>query len=464
MASLRVGLAGLTFALFWLLSHHLNTAQLGGFSLLMNTFFMIQFLPVLGMTMPLIRRVAAEPETAALESSNSFFFALPIAAALGAAVASVGFWYDEEGLGLPFALLGLSMLPTAWTVVAECILIGRERVHGIAGVNLLEAMGRLIGAWFAIRWNVGLTGVFVVFACMRCAAALAYLLNPHLPAPTWTQVKRAALRSYLSQAPTYLSLTVVTGLCARVDIILLSKLLSLRDAGIYAAAARLSDAALMVPTMAAIVIFPTQSRLFAEDRAGFARLLEHAVRWSLIAGFAMALLVVAVSPALIHRIYTSNLSQSSSLLQILILGSAVMVVDQLLSTTMLAAEAQHADLRSMSIGLVVLTLLLVVFTQMFGLLGAAIAPPVAVLTRVLYRLHWAEGELSSPFIPMAMRVLLAAGAATSILFLRFSSIEWIDAVLAFSVYGAMLWATRAVHITDLTALRNFMDQRRGSRA
>ena len=462
MASLRLGLAGLTFALFWLLSHHLTTGQLGGFSLLMNVFFMVQALPLLGMTMRLMRRVAAHPTLSVDESSNSFFFALPIAVLLGFALLAAGFRYRGEGLTLPFALLGLSIVPTAWTLVAESVLVGAERMHGIAYVNLLEALGRLLGAWAAIQGGFGLTGVFSVFAVMRFAAALAYLINPHLTAPQWRRVRRATLRTYLREAPTYLAISVVTGLCTRLDVILVSKLLSLREAGIYAAAARLSDAALMIPTMAAVVIFPTQARLFEADRVAFARFLEQAVRWCLIGGFAAAFLVVALSPLLIRWLYTPNLAPAVPLLQILILGTTVMVVDQLLSTTMMAAHAQRNDLRSMCLGLVVLATLLVVLTHYFGLRGAAMASPTALIVRVLYRLTWAQRELAMPLVWLALRVVLAAAAASGVLFVQAAGIGVLDMTCALATYGVVLWLTGSVRAADWASLRQLIAHRRAA--
>jgi O-antigen/teichoic acid export membrane protein len=460
MASLRLGAAALTFALFWYLSHHLSTAHLGGFSLLMNAFFMFQTLPLLGMNLPLIRRVAAHPEDAGSATSNSLYFALPVALVIGMGLAVAGRWYASDGLALPFALVGFSMLPTAWTVVAECVLVGREQMDGIAYVTLLEALGRFLGASVAIRTGYGLTSVFVVFACLRVAAAVAYLFNRHMPIPRWRSVQSRILQSYRREAPTYLSIAVVTALCARVDIVLVSKLLSLRDAGVYAAAARLSDAALMVPTIAAVVIFPTQSRLFDANIAGFALLLERGVRWCLIVGFAFALLIVALSPHIVHLLFAPSLAPAAGILQILILGAAMMVTDQLLSTTMMAARAQHADLRSMTLGLIVLVALLCVLAHYFGLLGAAIAPPAALLTRCLYRLKWAQQLLSKPVLFIALRVLTAAAAAVGIWFLHIFPAKSIDLLLAFAVYALALWATRSIAATDWRALRHFLLARR----
>ncbi len=460
MASLRLGSALLVFALFWYLSHHMLPSQLGGFSLLMNLFYLFQSLLLLGLNMPLMRRIAALPEVAAVESSNSCFFALPVAALIGVGLALTGHFYSGDGLVWPFALLGLSMLPTAWTVVAECVLIGQEQMYGVACVNLLEAMARLVGSVAIISAGFGLTGVFVLFTALRFGAAAAYLFNRHVPAPKWRLVAARTIESYRREVPTYLAIAVVTGLCARIDILLVSKLLSLHDAGIYAAAVRLSDAALMLPTTAAVVIFPTQARMFETNRAGFENLMSGAVRWYLIAGFAAALLVVTLAPFIVHVLYAPALAEAAPVLQILILGAAMMVMDQLLSTTMMAARAQQADLRSMTFGLGVLVSLIIVLAHFFGLSGAAMASPAALLVRVLYRLRWAQHLFSKPLVWAALRVLAAAAAAVAVLYFGAASGRTLDLIAAYAAYGFLLWATRSLQAADWQVLREFVAAQR----
>jgi O-antigen/teichoic acid export membrane protein len=460
MASLRLGVAGLTFALFWLLSHRLSAPQLGGFSLLMNIFFIAQALPLLGMNVSLMRRIAAHPQDAASETSSAFYFTLPITALIGLGLAIAGRWYVDEGLLWAFGLVGLSIVPTGWTVVAECVLVGREQMHWIAYVNLLEAFGRLVGGWVAVSSGYGLTGIFVVFLTLRIAAALAYLLSRQLPAPQWRLVPSNMMKLYRQEIPTFLAIAVITVLCTRADVLLVAKLFSLQDAGIYAAAARLSDAALMVPTMAAVVIFPTQARLFESDRAAFARFLEEAVRWCLVVGFAFALLVVALSPAIIHLIYAPRLASAAGILQILIMGAALMVIDQLLSTTMLAGRAQQADLRSMSMGLAALLTLFLVFGHFFGLTGCAIAIPTALLIRVSYRLYWAQRLFSSRVLWLALRILACAGTAVAVFVLRLTSGVTMDLALALLSYAFVLWVTGSVRATHWRELRHIFWQRR----
>jgi len=86
----RLAMAVLNYGLFWQLSHRLEAAQLGGFSLLMNLFYMLQGLPLLGLSAPLARRAATDPQQLPLEFSNAWLFAMPVALLLAVGTGVVG--------------------------------------------------------------------------------------------------------------------------------------------------------------------------------------------------------------------------------------------------------------------------------------------------------------------------------------------------------------------------------------
>ena len=408
---MRIGMAALGFGQFWLLSHRLPAEQLGEFSLLMNTFFLLQALPLLGLNSLLTRSVAASPEDTAVQISNSLAFALPCASLMALLLAVYGQVQSVPGLSLPHLLLGLAMLPTAWTLVAESALVGREALQGIAHVSLAEATARLLGTWVAVNQGWGLPGVFAFFLLGRLGAAAAYLMHPGLPRPSWPLVQGAMLRGYVAEVPTYLGLTLCVAAASRIDVIVLSRLMSLKDVGIYAAASRLYEASLMVSTIAVIVVFPMLSRLFATDRAAFLALLERCLRWGLLLGMPPVLVGMALAPWLVQHVYASALWGAAPVLQLLLLAAWLMALDQLLSTTMMAAQAQRQDLLSMALGLGALVALLVTLTPSFQLPGASLAVVLALALRVGWRLAWAQKQLPLPgLLGHALRAALAAAA------------------------------------------------------
>jgi O-antigen/teichoic acid export membrane protein len=414
---LRLGVAVLGFGMFWLLSHRLSANELGGFSLLMNTFMLLQTLPLLGMHVHLIREVAARPEQQASELTHALTFAMPVATAMALGLCLFGAIGADATLRWPFVLLGLSMVPTAWVLVAESALIGREQLQVLTTVIMLESGWRVMGALVSLWQGWGLGGVFAFFLAGRFITSAVYALRGGLPRIRMAQVSRAGLQQYLALAPTYLAIGLVSAAHARIDMLVLSRLRDLNEVGISAAAAKLYEASMMVSTMALMIVYPILSRLFASDRSAFALMLSRSVRWGLLLGAPLVLVGMTLAPALVHVIYLPRLWAAADVLQPLLLAAWLMALDQLLSSTMLAAQAQSQDLRVMVIGLLTLLLGLLVLGPTFGALGTAWAVVAGLVVRVASRLLWAQRDLALPgLMKESARSALAAALCVGVFF------------------------------------------------
>jgi O-antigen/teichoic acid export membrane protein len=158
VTALRLGMAGLGFALFWLLSHHLSPAELGGFSLLMGIFMFLQMLPLLGLNVHVVREMAAHPQGQAEEIAAAASLALLMCGLMAGGLCAYALLQADGALKTPLVLLGLSLLPTGWVVVAESALVGRERLSVLTTVNLLENAWRVGGAALSLwlGWGLGL--------------------------------------------------------------------------------------------------------------------------------------------------------------------------------------------------------------------------------------------------------------------------------------------------------------------
>jgi O-antigen/teichoic acid export membrane protein len=412
----RVGMAVLNYGLFWALSHRLATATLGGFSLLMNVFFMAALLPLLGLSTPLTRRAATERGRLGVEMNNALLFAAPVAAALALAIAGVGrFAYGPE-LRLPFLLLALSMLPTAFVLVSEATLLGLERMADIARFQFTESLARTTLAVAAVSLGYGLVGVFSVFFALRCAMAVAYRFHPMLPPLRRRDLSLAVQRRSWGEVPVFLGIGLLAAVTGRIDMIVLSRMAGLDQVGVYAAAARLYEASLMLPTIAALSMLPTLARLFASDRAYFRDVLVIAMRLSLGAGFVVALAVSALAQPIIDLLYKPQVAAAAPVLRWLIFGAVLMTLDQILSSTMMAAKAQAHDLRSLAIALAALAIGLAALVPRLQATGAAIAVTLAICCRVGYRVRWVVRLLELEHLLRELwRVILAVAAGIAAL-------------------------------------------------
>jgi O-antigen/teichoic acid export membrane protein len=444
VTALRLGVAGLGFALFWVLSHHLSPAELGGFSLLMGIFMFLQMLPLLGMNVHVVREMAARPESQAQEIAEAASLALLVSSLMAGGLCTYALVQTDATLQAPLVLLGLSLLPTGWVVVAESALVGCERLPVLTTVNLLENAWRVSGAALSIWQGWGLVGVFAFFLAGRTLAALAYAVSSGFPMPRLSHLTRHGLHRYLGLVPTYLGIGLVSAACSRIDVLLLSKIRGLEDVAIYAAAAKLYEASLMVSTMALMIVYPVLARLFASDRTAFAATLARSLRWGLLAA-PLVMVGMALVPLLVHTLYAPYLWASVPVLQALLLGSWLMAIDQLLSSTMLAAHAQSHDLRAMVVGLLTLSIALAALSPLLGPVGAGWAVVAGLTLRVLWRLRWAQTELGvAGLLGQAMGAYLSTGLGVGC-FLLMAHQGWHDQPTSFLRMGASLVAGCLVH-------------------
>lgn len=427
----RLATAALNYGLFWALSRVVNTEVLGGFSLLMNVFLMVQLLPLLGLTVPLMRRVATTTGSLSAEVTNAFAFAAPVSLALALAVGTWGQLSHANDLAPAFWLVSASLLPTAWTIVAEATLLGRERVADVARVNFVEALLRTTLAIAAIRMGYGLEGVFIVFLVLRFGAALVYAVHPMIPFPRPGKWQISLQKRNWREVPVFFSIALIAALVSRLDILTLSQLRGLHDVATYSAASRLYDAAQMLPTVTALIVLPTLARQFVSARDQFSATLGLAVRISLLIGLALALLASAVAQPVIDLLYRPDMADAAPVLRWLIFAAVIMMVDVILSSTMLAASAQKHDLHALGFGLAALALALATLAPRFGPVGAAASVTIGLCTRVLMRLRWAvrELDLPSPWLHL-LRLATACGVGVGALRLALP-------------YGAMVGAVAA---------------------
>jgi O-antigen/teichoic acid export membrane protein len=230
--------------------------------------------------------------------------------------------------------------------VSESTLLGLERMADIARLQFAESLARTVLAVAAVMLGYGLVGVFAVFLALRCAMALAYRLHPLLPRFARADVSAALQRRNWREVPVFLGIGLLAAMTARVDIIVLSRMSGLQEAGVYAAASRLYEASLMLPTIAALAMMPTLARLFASDRPYFREVLVVAMRLSLGVGFVVALCVGALAQPIVDLLYRPQVAAAAPVLRWLIFGAVLMTLDQLLSTTCARSRSRSARSRS----------------------------------------------------------------------------------------------------------------------
>lgn len=396
---LRLVMAVVNFGQFWIFTRLLPAEELGGYSLILGVLMMLHALPLLGLSVPLIRRVATAPGGASAEVSNAFALSLPMAIVITTGVYVYGVTHFDAALHAPLTSLAFTMIPAAWILVAECALLGLERMDLITKVQGVEAVGRLIFGVLAIHLGFGLQGIFVCIFLLRGLVALYYKLSPVVPAVRWRAVSLAIQKRNVSEIPTFIGIVVLASLVMRVDVLVLERTRNLSEVALFAAGSRLYEAALMVPTMAAQALMPTLARMLQEDEGKFKVMFKEVLSQIMLLGGLFAIGLAALASVAVYLVYPIHLQGAAEVFSWLALGTVLVMVDQMLSSAMLAAQAQREDMRSLAVAGVVLIVGLLLLTGPWGAEGAAWATLIAHLARLGLRIRWATSRLACPDLP-----------------------------------------------------------------
>ncbi len=371
MSAMRLGSALIAFVLFWFLARAGDAAFLGAYAFLLGIFAFLQQLPLLGLHLAVVRDISADRESAPIIVANLGTLGLLAALVMGLGVALVGLGFYPQDMHMAFMLLGLSMVPTAWTSLSEAILIGRQEMGAVAGVNLAEAVWRAVASALVFEWGAGLGGLFVVFLFGRFAAALYYWLSPRIPRWRAHLLDWRRLRGDLAAGPVFLGITVLSAAISRFDIFFLSRLGSFSDVGIYAIAARMYEAALMAPSVIAAVLYPVFSRAAGAERRAMSAMLAKSVYWIFVLAVPGSVSVLLLAHPLISGIFGGSYAAAAAALQVLMGALLLVTLNQVLTLALLACGEQRCDLYSLLAAALANVLLLSILVPSMGLLGAA---------------------------------------------------------------------------------------------
>lgn len=175
MTGMRVLSSVLSFLLVAYIARVWGVKRLGEYSLLLSIFVFLQLMPLLGLHRVVIREVSACADKAASQTVHACTLAFGVAVVLAVSLATLGpvVYRDAPALHAPLWLVAASLLPTAFTCVAESVLIGQQRMHAAAW-SVAESLLRTGGAFIVIMLGFGLTAVFAVFLAGRVLIVLGY--------------------------------------------------------------------------------------------------------------------------------------------------------------------------------------------------------------------------------------------------------------------------------------------------
>lgn len=197
-----------------------------------------------------------------------------------------------------------SELRSRYTVIAAGVAFG---ISTIARILLLVTQRSVIAFAWATLGETALAAIFLLIAYRWTGAR----------ARAWEFSARVARLLLKDSWPLILSSISIT-IAMRIDQIMIGQMLSDREVGLYAAAARMSEVGYFIPSIIVTSIFPTIITTRRQSEALFYVRLQKLMNVLVGLGLAMALPVTLLAPLLMRMLFGAQYAEAANALRIMV--------------------------------------------------------------------------------------------------------------------------------------------------
>lgn len=416
---MRLMTAAFSFVLFMWLARSWGAELLGEFSTLFTYFMFILQLPLLGLHIVLARDVATRAESVSAFFTNALVIALPVSIVLLLVMGLIGQWLYPESMHMAFWLVGVSSIPMAFVVAAEALLTGRENMHVIAMVNIVETVVRVCMSLILVALGLGVTALFIAFLAAKLLAVALYWYRGRLGCEfSLSSIAWSQIIAYLKKSPLFFGILLLSVGIGRFDFIFLSVFASMREVGMYSAPFKIYEMGLMVPSVITLVLFPMFARAFNESRLGFEQMYSTMFQVTFLVGFPSVVIFSAMADSLVPFIFGAEYAESALVLQVLAFAILFIAMDQVLTVVVLAGHREDLELKILCISFGIYILLLMTLIPTLSYLGAAVATLITTSFKFFLRYFWVSRVMSLPgAIKLLFKPMLAGTAMIGALLL-----------------------------------------------
>lgn len=392
--ALVCGLAGTV-----IISRHLDVAGFGAFNYAFAFMYLFLSLNDLGVNTIVVRDISQSPERASEIVGAAITLRLAVAGVvLVAALAAIWLWPMDGALRLPLSVFALVLPLNAFTVPGLMFQTAM-RFDLIAVVTIVWRVGGLILIAVATLLGYGLLGLLgalivgdvIGLATTQLLARRLVRWRPRVDREQWARLLRAT-------APVAVTLLLVA-LVNRIDFIMLERMTSLADVGLYGAAYRVTNMLEKFPILVMGTLYPIMSILAVSDPARLRQVYRRALwRFGLLA-VPLALFTSWMAPWLLATLFGETYRASAPALRYLVWSTACLYLAMLGGNLLNSVRRSRDNVMALAAGAVVNIGLNTVLIPSRGIEGAAIATAVSYALVLVVTLIAVERQFSRAAAP-----------------------------------------------------------------
>ncbi|HKA28916.1 MAG TPA: flippase [Candidatus Binatia bacterium] len=405
---MRLGVPMLSTALMFVLSRKLGPEGVGRYTLAYTFLYFASAVAPLGLQPVLTREGARSRDRldALLASASVVGFGASLITALGVAAIAWHSGYDPE-TRLAILLATLTVVPGTVAVLLEGSLAAIQRMDYTLICALSEAVVRVGGGIVALLGGYGLAGVMIAAVLARAVYAVqAALLLRREGIRLRVGVERRIVENLLKLAPTFVLIAVVAALYWRINIVMLSQSEHLENLGLYGAAWRLLELAMVLPQSLCLAVYPNMAALAKSDMHAVRKLGDSTIRTLLLCTIPLAVAVTLTAPWILRVLYGQQFVGAAATLSVLVWTIVPYSIVRYQAYALIAVERQGGDLLMNGIMAAVTIAANLALIPRYGALGAAMATLGSIVVYALLQYEYLRRWAPTVWTPIRLGRLL----------------------------------------------------------
>jgi O-antigen/teichoic acid export membrane protein len=443
-----------SFVLYALVGRHLGANEFGQLTLAFTLFYTFQVFAVSGLKTLVIRQVAKDrTETARYFVNGCMIVTLTSTASIAAVWGFVRLMHYPHTTSVVILLLSFGLLPYTFSAICEGIFQAWERMRYIAYVNVPVNIAKVAATVLLLITNRRLFSVILVLlGCLFSIAAIElWILLRRFPLQ-WAAIDRSFAWTTARAASTFLGIDGTLAIMTSLNVLLLSKLASEVEVGLYSAASQLMVPLLLVYQSIAQSIFPMMCRKLDPSYRSLKQIAENAIELLMVLALPAVAGLYFLGNRVIALLYKNPVFiQAFPALRIMAFVLIFQVFTSVLGQVLVASHREKITLRIVVVDTVTNLLVGWPLISLFGLRGAAIALFFTRLTDCIQHYIPSAQLLSGiPIWKLIWKPVIAAACMAVYLAMPEGRLSLLTGVSATLLYGAALfglavWASGGVH-------------------
>ena len=372
-----------TFVIYTLVARYLGAFEFGQMSLALTFFQTFQLLAIAGLETLITREVAKDKEKTNKYFVNgsivvTFFSVLSILTLVGI-TRVLAYTLDTT---VVIQLLSLSLLPYALTIICDGLFQAWERMHHITYANVLVNIAKVALTILLLNQGSNLRDIVILIFLSHVANLLVkwWLMVRHIVRPRLEIDVRFSIEM-VKATTTFLGIKGAQAILSSLNIVLLSKLATEVEVGLYSAATQVLVPIALVFESIVTSIYPVMCKSF---EPGFARMKSIVERL-------LELLLIIVIPTVVGMFFLADsallllysdgdFARASVALRIIVWRLILRVFTQVFGLVLVASLREKTTLRILVVDVLATILFGPILISQFGLIGIAVT---AVLVRIV---------------------------------------------------------------------------------